>query len=73
MTKQASERLETAQNRLEEDQRELAEIEQEVTEQLQKIADGWDAKAANIVAIRVPVEKTDIRVDELALVWIATA
>ena len=72
MTKQASERLETAQNRLEEDQRELAEIEQEVTDQLQKIADGWDAKAANIVAIQVPVEKTDIRVDELALVWIAT-
>ena len=72
MTMQASERLETAQNRLEEDQRELAEIEQGLVDQLQKIADAWDAKAADIVAIQVPLEKTDIRVDELALVWIAT-
>ena len=72
ITKQAGERLETAQNRLEEDQRELAELETELTDQLQQIADAWDAKAADIVTLEIPLEKTDVRVDELALVWIPT-
>ena len=72
MTVQAGERLETAQNRLEEDQQELHDIEAKLAEDLQTIADDWDRKAANIVSIEVPLEKTDIRVDELALVWIPT-
>jgi hypothetical protein len=72
ITKQAGERLETAQNRLQEDAAELQQIEQDLADQLQKIDDDWDAKAADVVTLEIPLEKTDVRVDELALVWVPT-
>jgi hypothetical protein len=72
MTKAASERLETAKNRLDEGHGELEELEQELAQQLQEIADRWDEKAKAIDSIDVPLEKTDITVDELAVVWIPT-
>jgi hypothetical protein len=72
MTKQAGERLETAQNRLEEGQAELAELESELAEELQRIADAWDRKAEAIETLEIPLEKTDVRVDELSLVWVPT-
>jgi hypothetical protein len=70
MTKQASERLETAQNRLKEEQEELHDIESQLEDDLRSIADGWDKKAENIIVLEIPLEKTDIRVDEIALVWV---
>jgi hypothetical protein len=73
MTKQAGERLQTARHRLEEDKVELAELEDQLADELEAIAQAWDDKAAEIVTIEVPLERTDVRVDELAIVWIPTA
>jgi hypothetical protein len=73
MTKAANERLESARNRLAEGKADLEELEAELADELREIADRWDAKAAAIETLPVPLEKVDVTVDELAVVWIPTA
>jgi hypothetical protein len=72
MRGQAGERLETAKNRLEGQHDELADLEQELTDKLTAIQDEYDAKAAKIESVSIQLEKTDITVDEIAVVWIPT-
>jgi hypothetical protein len=72
MRGQAGERLATAKNRLEGQHEELADLEEELTEKLAAIQDEYDAKAAEIESMSVELEKTDITVDEIAVVWIPT-
>jgi hypothetical protein len=73
MQRQSGQRLETAKNRLGEQQQELEELEAEVADKLEAIADAWDDKAADIEAVTVSLEKADVRVDEIAVVWVPTA
>jgi hypothetical protein len=73
MTKASTERLESARNRLAEGKADLDELEAELASDITEIADRWDAKAAAIDTVEIPLERTDIRVDELAVVWIPTA
>jgi hypothetical protein len=73
MTKASNERLESARNRLEDGKADLDELEAELAQDLTEIADRWDSTAAEIDTLAVPLEKTDVRVDELAVVWIPTA
>ncbi|MEO5841943.1 MAG: DUF87 domain-containing protein [Acidimicrobiales bacterium] len=72
MREQAGERLETAKNRLEGQHDELADLEQELTDKLQAIQDDWDRKAAQVESLSIELEKTDITVDEIAVVWVPT-
>jgi hypothetical protein len=72
MREQAGERLETAKNRLEGQHEELADLEQELTDKLQAIQDEWDRKAAQVESLSIELEKTDITVDEIAVVWVPT-
>ncbi len=69
----AKERLETAEKRLEEKQDDIEELENEITDSLYEIQDVWDEKAAAIEDMEVTLEKTDISIDEIALVWIPVA
>ena len=41
-----------------------------MADELAAIADEWDAKALAVEPVEVPLEKSDIRVTDLALVWI---
>ncbi len=66
----AEERLQTAENRLAEKVDELDELETELTDALFEIQSDWDDRAREIEVLEVPLEKTDISVDEFALVWI---
>ena len=68
----AEERLETAENRLGEKVDELEELETELTDALWEIQSEWDDKAKEVESIEVPLEKTDISIDEFALIWIPT-
>ena len=68
----AAERVETAQNRLGEKLDDLEELENELADSLEDILTEWDDKAANVATLEVSLEKTDISVDQLALVWIRT-
>ncbi len=66
----AAERLESAQHRIAEKVDELEELEQELRAALADIRDDWDAKASATVEFGVELERSDIDVEELRLLWI---
>ncbi len=68
----AAERVRTAENRLVEKIDELEDLELELAETVEDIVDDWDARAAEITEFEVSLEKSDISVDSLKLVWIPT-
>ncbi len=68
----AQERLETAQNRLEENVDKLEDLETELTDSLWEIQSDWDDRAKEIETLAVPLEKTDISIDDFMLVWVPT-
>jgi hypothetical protein len=69
----ANERVTSLQNRLAEEADELEDLEEDVEEAVEDIVDDWEERAENIVEIQVGLEKNDISVDDLTLVWIPSA
>ncbi len=69
----AAERVRTAENRLTEKVDQLEDLEAELVESLADIVDLWDAEAEDISVLEVGLEKNDISIDDLTLVWIRTA
>jgi hypothetical protein len=69
----ASERVDAAENKLERLEADLAEVEAELTGELAEIQQAWEAKAAAVDTLPVSLEKTDIDVVQLALVWLPVA
>ena len=69
----AANRVETAKNRLNEKLDELDELAAALTDALEEAADEWDEAAAAIEPFEVGLEKTDIAVEDLTLVWIPTS
>jgi Helicase HerA, central domain len=67
---EASQRVETARNRVADHQRALADLEADLARELTAIDDEWRAKAAEVENVDVPLEKSDIRVTALSLVWV---
>jgi len=67
---EASTRVETAANRVQEKSEALADLEDELADELAAIGAEWDAKAEAVEELDIPLEKSDIRVTSLALVWI---
>ena len=67
---EADRRARTAENRVSEKQLALADLEADMAVELAAIADEWDDKAAAIETIEVGLEKSDVRVIDIALVWI---
>ncbi|MEQ1788554.1 MAG: hypothetical protein ABL966_15990, partial [Acidimicrobiales bacterium] len=67
---EAGQRVETAGNRVQEKAEALADLEADMADELAAIGADWDAKAIAIEPVEVPLEKSDIRVTSLALVWI---
>jgi hypothetical protein len=64
--------LQTAQNRVAEKIDELDELEADLQDAVIEIDDEWNEKAANIEPSDVPLEKTDITIDDFLLVWLPT-
>jgi hypothetical protein len=63
-------RLDTARNRVAEKIEDLDELELELAEALMEIDDEWSEKADSIEPFEVPLEKTDITVTDLMVVWV---
>jgi hypothetical protein len=63
-------RLDTANQRLAGLQQDIVELEAELQQELADIDGAWDAKAADIQVTPVRLEKTDVSVDQVCLVWI---
>ena len=68
----ASERVQSAKNRLDEKVDELTELAEALTDALTDAQDAWEAAAAEIDTFEVGLEKTDISVQDLVLVWVPT-
>lgn len=65
----AAERVRTAENRLAEKIDELEELEIELADTVEDIVEDWTDKASEITDFEVSLEKSDISVDSLKLVW----
>ncbi len=66
----AEARLESAQNRAAEKIDDIEELEVELQEALIEIDDEWSAKAEAVEDVEVPLEKSDITVEDPVLVWL---
>jgi len=69
-TGKAEQRLATAQNRYDEKLEDLNELAEEVEDDINQIVFEWQDIAQDIKTYDVPLEKTDIAVDDVSLVWI---
>ncbi len=72
-TSEASKRVATAENRVAEKSDALLDLEADMADELAGMADEWNAKAAAVEPLEVGLERSDIRVTALALVWIPVA
>jgi hypothetical protein len=63
-------RLESARNRAAEKIEELDELENDLQDAVIEIDDEWTTKAGAVEPYEVPLEKTDITVEDLMLVWL---
>jgi len=70
MAAKADERLKTAENRYQDLIEDREELEDALSEDLIEIQDEWDAKVFEIDEMTVGLEKTDINIEDVALVWI---
>ena len=66
----ASDRVDAVENKSERLQQDLNDVEAELAQELQAIHTAWEAKAANVQTVPVTLEKTDVSVAQLALVWL---
>jgi hypothetical protein len=51
-------------------EQDAAELEDALAADIAEIDDAWSTKAADITTVPVPLERTDVAVTDLALVWI---
>ena len=70
MAARAEERLKTAANRYDELLEDREELEDALSEDLATIHAEWSEKSTDIESMMVGLEKTDIHIDDVALVWI---
>ncbi len=68
--KSSEARLDSARNRVAEKIEDLDELEMELADAVLDIESEWLEKSQNIEPLEVPLERTDISVDDLMLIWI---
>ena len=66
----AGQRLESAQNKVADTAAQRDDLVAELEQAIVDIGREWDAKATAIETVDVPLEKTDVKVLQLGLVWI---
>ncbi len=66
----ASARAQAAGERLAQLQQDAVELEEELKQELTAIDAEWEAKASDVQVTRVPLEKVDVAVTQVNLVWI---
>lgn len=69
-TRRTQARRDTALNSMSAKQVDLAELEADLADEVNAITAKWDDKAARIEEIQIPLEKADVKVAELKLVWV---
>jgi hypothetical protein len=70
MTRRTEERLRSAEERRLDREEEIRELEDDLAREVEETVDAWMAKAEAVEPVEVGLEKNDIAVDEVALVWV---
>ncbi|MGE3413646.1 MAG: DUF87 domain-containing protein [Dehalococcoidia bacterium] len=65
-----SQRLGVAESQLAEREQDLEELEADLADELAEINDRWEEIGQDIEIVSVPLEKTDVSVQEVALAWV---
>jgi hypothetical protein len=63
-------RRDAAAGSLTDKQQDLLDLEADLAAEVEAIEAEWDQKAALIEEVHIPLEKTDVKVAELKLVWV---
>ncbi|MEZ4501110.1 MAG: DUF87 domain-containing protein [Dehalococcoidia bacterium] len=71
-TSRTAQRLENAQDELGRRAEELEELEADLQDDLADLVEHWDEVAAKVEPMTIGLERDDVTVDEVALVWIPT-
>ncbi len=69
-TSRTKQRLETAENRVAEKLDQLEQIELDLADSLLEIDALWQERAAEIESVEIGLEKTDIQIQQTAVVWV---
>ncbi len=66
----SAQRISTVENRIKEKNLALDDLEQDLREAVVEIDEEWNAKAVAIEPLQISLEKSDITVDEVSLLWL---
>ena len=72
-TRKAEHRLESVRERVTDEVEDLEELEADLADAVAEISAEWEDKAADIETVEIGLEKSDVSVEDLILVWIPTA
>lgn len=67
--RRTEQRRQSAMEKVEDVQEAIVELEEELTEELQEIWERWEDQASEIESYEVPLEKSDVSVEDLTLFW----
>ena len=66
----AKARVDAAGDRVTDKRDALERLEQDLSDELLDLAADWDEKAASVEPVEIPLEKTDVRVSDIAVLWL---
>ncbi|MFT3855594.1 MAG: DUF853 family protein [Ilumatobacteraceae bacterium] len=69
-TAAAGDRLDAAENKIQQLHDQIDDLEHQVADDVREISDRWDAVGREITTMDVPLERNDVNVTQLALVWL---
>jgi hypothetical protein len=69
----AGDRVEAARDKVARIEQDITDLETELQEEVAEISQRWDALGARVTRVPVTLEKTDVSVVQLAVVWIPVA
>jgi hypothetical protein len=72
-TRSKEQRLVTAQEKSQDVWQDMADLEQELVGELEEINDRWEERTTVVEDVEIGLEKDDIDIDEITLVWIPVA
>ncbi len=68
-TVRTQERLQSASEKMEDHEEAIRALEDELAAELQSGWGKWEKAAGSVTAVEIPLEKTDVRVEEMLLFW----
>ncbi len=73
ITRRTEERLATATQQATDAEQEIGKVEHDLLDEVEEIVDGWHRRAGTIDELGITLEKDDIDVAQVALVWVPVA